>query len=491
MIDVRCWWENRNWPRLWRGVPALVAFALGLAMLVLGLVWRAERMRAPYQRLAEQAVIDKDYDLARLAYKRLISVNPERRSQYLFQLARLLMNAGRVQDATALLQAIAPHDQPGFLPAQLAVGQNLLSQTKVSSATLREAELHLLNVLQVAPSNPTAHELLGSLYCQSARWDKAIYHLRRAVEGGGIPGEAGNAGSQKPEARPAAALPLALAYKAAGQPAEAAAWASRAGAYFQAQTEATNNRALAISARLNWANTLVLQQRYSAAIAVLEKGWQQFGQPMFRRDQAEIFAFQAAQTARQEPLDFSLRLNFVREGLLADPGHEALTVHLLALTLFNPEAALVLAAVQEWEPAVKASAFSQLCHGLLEWRLGHQAEAMRAFVAMSTPRTPMVAVVNNLAYLLRNGGPAELECGLALSRMLVAQNANDPHLRDTCGLILARLKRYGEAMNDLEYALLMLPHNVETRETLRDVYAALGLTARAEKLLAIPKIGKD
>src|SRR5947209_20421318 len=115
--------------------------------------------------------------------------------------------------------------------------------------------------------------------------------------------------------------------------------------------------------------------------------------------------------------------------------------------------------------------------------------------------TPLVA--NNLAWVLANYQPVDLNQALALSDAVIAQDdrdaapAQDDHdaaiaraarhltFRGTRGHILAKLGRHKEALPDLEASLdlqkLGRPVELQTYRQLAETCAALDMKADAER----------
>ena len=81
---------------------------------------------------------------------------------------------------------------------------------------------------------------------------------------------------------------------------------------------------------------------------------------------------------------------------------------------------------------------------------------------------------NNLAWLLTETEPVDLNRGLEIANRAVELAPDRPEYRDTRGQILTKLKRWQEAALDLEYAVNGLTETAQTHQSLANVYEQLG-----------------
>src|SRR5262249_9397844 len=100
----------------------------------------------------------------------------------------------------------------------------------------------------------------------------------------------------------------------------------------------------------------------------------------------------------------------------------------------------------------------------------------------------MSAVANNLAWLLANATPPELDKALGLINPVVERFPQDPLYRHTRGHLFAKLQRWKDALPDLEAALPRYQSDADTHRTLAEVYEQLGAweMAAEHRRLAIP-----
>ena len=108
----------------------------------------------------------------------------------------------------------------------------------------------------------------------------------------------------------------------------------------------------------------------------------------------------------------------------------------------------------------------------------HLEQALRL-----NPNTP--EVLNNLAWVLANSKPPQLDRALVLVNAAVNALPDHPELRETRGQILARLQRWQDALPDLETALHDLGSRGNIHGSLATIYEHLGdedMSAKHRKL---------
>lgn len=119
-----------------------------------------------------------DYNVDRVALQQtVVAQNPDDVEAQL-QLASMMANSGRMQEAIPIYEEAIAHD-PDHAKPRLDFARAL--QTNGMPA---DAEAQFLRVLEQDPENHTAHYYLGRLYLdwQPRRKDEAIVHFERVVE---------------------------------------------------------------------------------------------------------------------------------------------------------------------------------------------------------------------------------------------------------------------------------------------------------------------
>ncbi len=93
----------------------------------------------------------------------------------------------------------------------------------------------------------------------------------------------------------------------------------------------------------------------------------------------------------------------------------------------------------------------------------------------------LVVASNNLAWLLAERDPPQLDEALRLIERAVRQAPDHPALRSTRGRIYERLDRPQQAIVDLEFALTRQPERGDLNEALARLYAGIGNEEQATR----------
>ncbi len=143
----------------------------------------------------------------------------------------------------------------------------------------------------------------------------------------------------------------------------------------------------------------------------------------------------------------------------------------------NSEAAALRKALVEGVGADTAH-FIQGTVALLENDI-EQAEVHLKQAAKANPNLP--GILNNLAVAMAAKEGADLAKALKLAEAAVERLPNHPYIRETRGQILCKMKKYGDAISDLEFALQATELAVPIHRSLAEAYDALGQTELAEE----------
>jgi len=471
--SIKRWLRTRDTRFLRRGIPAILAC---VAWLVFGLclvLWSPAQTETRYAGIADRALAGKDFETARVASQRLLALGREPRRKHLFDLALSLGGLGRDKDAVALLGTIAPHDRPGFLPAHLFIAQTLLAKTNVTLPEIGEAEQHLKQVVERDPQSLEANELLGRVYVRLGQWELAEKYLREIVS-----------------AKPETALLLAAVLKAQGDTVGARSWAERAARFHREKVEAAKLDAPA--SRLAWADALAMVEDYPAAFVVLEAGWKQYENQAYLSPMGEVCALWVEALARTKPGDLASQITLIQRGLECAPQNETLLKRLIALShLERPEAEAARATLTRLLSAGKAPAILHFTLGIDGWQHGHAEEARKHFALAFDSASQLPVVANNMALILTVGDKPDLPRALAIIQSVLERFPNNPSFRETRGQILVRLRRWQEAVADLEFALPQLTATHTTHVALAEAYRGLGLRDLAAEHERLAKGSSD
>lgn len=128
--------------------------------------------------------------------------------------------------------------------------------------------------------------------------------------------------------------------------------------------------------------------------------------------------------------------------------------------------------------------------GTIELNRGNIEAASQQLEIAVADNKNMPGMLNNLAYALLQEDEPDLERALKYSNLAIESMPRHPALRETRGQILLRLKRYTQAIPDLEYALADRSLRPGVRKGLAEAYDAIGQTDFAKQQLELMKAGK-
>ena len=457
------WVETRHYERLWLSVPVML-FALAGAGFVMALAYtKPAATRAYYSEVAARALATRDFPTARVACNRLLLSWPESHAQHLFGLAQSVAGLGQEQDGYAIMKLVAPIEKPGYSPAHLYIARQLLMQTNVTMPMVQQAEQHLRHALRLEPASAEAHLRLGQIAYTRRNWDAAKKHLQVAAA-----------------TRPETAILLASVAKAQNDDIGVRHWADRAVEHFRGEAEKA--RPENPRDRLAWATALDIADRYAEAIAILEAGRTKSGSQDYEPAMAATYAHWAAQVAKADPHNVSLRFKLIQQGLECNPHNLALVELLLPLTrLTGAEAKTAQATLALMLAEGGASPLLHLIVGNDAFQNGDTQQARQHFKLAFELGPNLPAVANKMALMLATGKDPDLPRALAISQPIVEKYPNEPDVRNTRGTILAKLGRWEEAVKDLEFALPKLRVKGPTHASLALAYRNLGLRDLADE----------
>ena len=128
-------------------------------------------------------------------------------------------------------------------------------------------------------------------------------------------------------------------------------------------------------------------------------------------------------------------------------------------------------------------AFVHFVAGIRSWEMGDQDKSLFHFSRAYKLDPEMLAIGNNLAWALSNQEHPDLDRALKIIESVLRADDTDPIHRDTRGQILAKLSRWEEAIDDLEFALQSskMSGNKNLHQALAEAYEALGRESLASK----------
>ncbi|MCS6976920.1 MAG: tetratricopeptide repeat protein [Gemmatales bacterium] len=466
---VRQWWQTRDRRLLFAGLPALAALVLTVVVAGIAMTKTSEvEVQSRYFRTGHAHLAAGRYDQALVCFERLVHLAPHRQD-VLFALALASEGVGQTERAVQIMSELAPQDKAGYAPAHLWYAKQLLQAPQKSPKVLDAAEAHLLRALDGELDNrPEAEGLLGELYLARNRLDQAELYLLRAVK-----------------ADPRLHLRLAYLYARKGDRDRARWEGEQAASFYRAWTKSEVHTP---QARLGWADAAIFLENFDVAVSVLEEGLRLTGDPVYREALAKTYMAWADALARrnQSPADatqlVSEQLRLLEKALQVDPHNHDLVMQVWAMTQIRGEVADKAREVLRSQLVEgKGSGLTHLALGMDAWQRGKQEEALLHLEQAYKLAPHLGIVANNLAWVLANMQPPDLDRALQLVNTVLEQWPNQPMCRDTRGYILFRMGRYREALADYQAALPALRHDPGIHQRLADVYAKLGMTELSEQ----------
>jgi tetratricopeptide (TPR) repeat protein len=440
---------------LLHSLPALAAGALVVVTAGAAVFADPETLRARYADEAARHFHAKRYAAARVGFERLVLDDGDRGTREVrYNLAVCLDALGERAAATALIDQLAPDGATGFGPAHVWKARRLWAGSGQTAAEVRAGEGHLLRALQDTQSATEPKALLGQFYLAGGRAELAVVYLRGAAV-----------------VMPEMLLPLARAELTLGRTAVARDHAREARQAFKRRSEADLDDH---DSRLRWVEADLILEDFPEAADALAREAVLNGDARYGKALAAVYLAWSDAQVRDDPSKLATRLALLERGLTVDPAN---------MPLLGRFSEVIRAGGAEGERAreglraLVARGVStgpvRYALGLDAWEHGRAAEARLHWEEACRLWPDSPAFVNNLAWILATGPNPDLPRALALMDSLVARLPGDPRLRETRGQILVKLRRWKEALPDLERALTVYPDEPELHRALAETYERL------------------
>jgi tetratricopeptide (TPR) repeat protein len=445
----RSWFVSRDYRLLLGGIPAFLMFCpLAYCMVRVSLqspVATAQR----YRMAAIDAREAKQYELAQLCNRKIQQMGLFVESS-LYDMAVNTAAQGDTDSAIKQMQSlVADYD---FFPARLWLVQRLMAGEVVDDAeeAFGRAQDHLDTILRIDDRNLGARYLQASLWSRQGRAPEAIQLLLEISR----------------EYPPANVL-LASIQRQQGQGQDAAKRLQMALKYFEDRSQGD----MTPQDYLSWANALAESGAMDQAEKRLEEALELYAdENNFPVDAAKAFSQLAARVGAFQPAEY---LRLMKRAVELDAKDEYLLM--LTYAVEKPESSAgAIAFFQERAKAAPLSVDVETTLGVQAYQRKDYAASRAHFERVMQLDKKNAGAANNLAWLLSETEPVDLERAYLFANVAVQSAPDRAIYRDTRGQILTKLGRWQEAASDLEYAVNGMTVTAQTHRSLATVYERLG-----------------
>ncbi|MFO0810538.1 MAG: tetratricopeptide repeat protein [Gemmataceae bacterium] len=408
-----------------------------------------------YQALAKQAARENKHDVATMCYERLLQLGRPT-ADLMFGMARSLDAQGQTIRAAAMMNDIAPLDRRGYPPAHFWMARQLISVPRPTPQTWQAAETHLLRALEgQLDEADDANLLLGELYLSSGQLEKARTYLEKVTNS------------------PIAQLRLIQIASTKEDTALLKTKSEEIVRFFQTKVE---REPLSETARLYWAESVTVLKDYERALAILREGRAKIpNSERIRRATTTTYLMWLDALDRDSKATPANRLAVLGRALTDDPSDVNLLRRLWGLaSAKGPEGEQATAILRQQLAEGKNVGMAHLALGTIAWQSGRIDEGRMHLEQAYKIGPHVAAVANNLAWVLAYSEPPQYERALEIIGRVVDTYPKEPQFRGTRGRILAKMKRWKDAIPDLEANLAAIPDGPELHAILADAYSQLG-----------------
>jgi predicted Zn-dependent protease len=463
VVFVGRWLGTRPYWRLVGAIPAFV-LALPLAYCMVRMpFYTPERKARQDRQAAEEALHGKDYTTANLFYRKLHQLGAMN-DLVQYQQAYNAYESGDHRNALAQMRQLAPDDQPGFAPAHVWLARWYLNgESKLSDEeAMRNVQRHLTFALDRDPSHVEARALRAFYLNRQGRDEEAVTELREVVK-----------------QLPTQGLSLAQLYARQGNLTAARREVERVLEGFQER--AHQGREFQAHEYDAWATGHLLLGQIDQCESTLERGAAQHPNESSLRDRlVDMLLAQATLKLQKrvgEPADVVDRL---RRAWALKPESDVPLILLAQLSqqkdAFGQEADRMLRA---WLNDEKRPAHLYAILGPVVGQTG-DLELSATFLRQAIAVNPSDSYsLNNLAHVLMALDDAHFDEALQLVNRALEIEPNQPLYRETRGQLLVKMRRYREALSDLNFALNGLQDTRPIHEALAQAYEQLGQQEQA------------
>lgn len=446
-------------------VPAILLITLVSSILTLVALKRDAWRTTYYQQLLRSAAADSDTATISIALSRLLQREPSRADLRL-QKALLHDKLGEQAEArTEMERLLLAYQHPA---AALWIIQKDFRLASVASWNEKQ-HLAFRDLIQVSsnrqmPSISVPSRILFGQYLLAiGATSEAVSHMESVAE-------------DNPELQ----LVCAAIHSQMKNEQACNAWAEKAQEGFRKQILDNPNN---VEARLSLARAFMLQGQYEAMVRTLSDGYKLTQNERLRTAGAVALVAWAKKLEQQGSNDELLvkRLSILSRANELDPSNKTVAESLVETIIkcadnTQPE-------IEKLRSAIIGKLTPERAHfvqGTIAVLRGQLEQAEQHLKLAMNEKDNVPGIFNNLAYALSHQENADLDRALALVNIALRSSLNNAEIRETRGQILIKMKRYEDAVHDLEFALKGNVAAGPIHQSLAEAYEALGLSDLAK-----------
>ncbi len=461
---VGVWLLSRPYLNLGPALPSIVVTVTILVLFISKDLQDKSVRSEDYRSILTQAMRSKNFDTAMVAVGTLIDMNPDN-LDYRFQRALIEGERGNAMQSRMLCERLAILE--GHTPAAIHVLFNVMKFDDFQSWKA-EDHLRFRGLIDIALKGASDADL-SRVNILFASYLNAIGNRKDAIRHlSTVTGK-----------NPGLSYTLAMLQLAEKDFAQARSNGQIAKSYFE---KVLLKEPQQKEVRLNLARTLILLEEEEEASKLLLEGFRLTEDIEFKNAAADALVQYSNRLGNTGDADaLGERMQIIKQAvdIAPDSGMVIDAVIDLVVQVQKDEKseAATLRKVLVDGVAADTAHFIQGTVALLENDI-EQAEVHLKQAAKANPNLP--GILNNLAVAMSAKEDADLGTALNLANAAVERMPNHPYLRETRGQILFKMKKYGDAIGDLEFALKADELAEPIHRSLAEIYDALGQKELAE-----------
>lgn len=455
------WWYSRDFMRLLFAAPAIVLIFVSSVTLIQGSLYSNQHKIYHYQEKLQEAEEADELETALLYRNKLSQLGYKHLKDVKFANALNLVENGDFEEGRAAMEKLAPLEAGGYWGAHLWLATMILEGEIEYKDAWRIIEKHTDHALAEEPDNVLGKRLRAEILLQKGQIDDAIElmdELRRAY--------------------PELNAILCHLYNTKGDTVKTKFHANQAvGFYNEQQAKRAESPGddgefdeLTPLGFLRTAEAHAIVGKPRVAAELLKQGLRKFpDNPMIKKGLVDSLL---RDIASKQDLSDPTTQEHVETLCQFAPEHPILMAILLRGILSEDAAGIALVERLDQEGVLATQVFERL--GDMYLAGGKHAEAVQQYQRAIRKNPEASYAWNNMAWIWGNQAPVDLDKALSAADQAIKLNP-DPRFYETRGQIKIKLKRWRDAIDDLETALNgTIPNAKQVHADIARCYEQLG-----------------